>query len=279
MSRCPNENFEVTIRLVVSDVDGTLVRKDKSLSPQVIAAVHRLRDAGVPFTLISARPISGMIPLIKPLRIDIPLAAVNGGIVFRPDGVVLSACHVGADVVRGIFDIVGEAPVDRWVFADMRWYATSDTGTHVEHERVASAQTPVLRDDFTDLYDRVDKLTIVSDDAALLKDLADKAKKAFGTKATIGQSQTYYLDVTGVTANKGDGVATLAQMLGIDLADVAVFGDMNNDVPMFDRAGFSVAMGQAPDAVKAKADKVSSSNEEDGVAHAIDAFILPKVVT
>src|SRR5205823_4792002 len=124
----------------------------------------------------------------------------------------------------------------------------------VEHERVASNQPPVLRDDFTDLYNRVDKLTIVSDDAALLRELADRAKAAFGKQATIGQSQTYYLDVTGVTANKGDGVATLARMLGVDMADVAVFGDMENDVPMFDRAGFSVVMGQAPDAVKAKAD-------------------------
>lgn len=265
------------IRLVVSDVDGTLVRKDKSLSPQVIAAVKRLRDAGLPFTLISARPVSGVMPLIKPLGIDIPLAAVNGGIIFRPDGAVLSACHVTRAVVEGVFDIVGDAPVDRWIFADTRWYASTDKGVHVEHERIASAQSPVIRDDFTDLYDRVDKLTIVSDDAPLLKSLAEKAQAKFGKQATIGQSQTYYLDVTGITANKGDGVAALAKMLGIDMADVAVFGDMDNDVAMFDRVGFSVAMGQAPDAVKAKADEVSSSNEEDGVAHAIDAFILPKV--
>jgi len=265
------------IKLVVSDVDGTLVRKDKSLSPQVIAAVRRLRDAGVPFTLISARPISGMVPLIKPLGIDIPLAAVNGGIIFRPDGAVLSACHVDPAVVKGVFDIIGDAAVDRWVFADTRWYATSDIGTHVEHERVASAQSPVIRDDFSDLYDRVDKLTFVSDDADLLNDLTRKAQSAFGKQATIGQSQTYYLDVTGITANKGDGVAALAAMLGVDMADVAVFGDMRNDIPMFERAGFSVVMGQAPDDVKAKADKVSTSNEENGVAHAIDAFILPKV--
>ena len=269
----------MSIRLVVSDVDGTLVRKDKSLSPGVIAAVGRLREAGMPFTLISARPVSGVMPLVAPLGIDIPLAAVNGGIIFRPDGTVLSACHVDRAVIVGVLEIVGDAPVDCWVFADGRWYATSDQGVHVEHERIASAQEPVIRDDFADFYDRVDKLTIVSDDAPLLKNLADKAQAKFGTVATIGQSQTYYLDVTGITANKGDGVAALAKMLGVDLADVAVFGDMDNDVAMFDRAGFSVAMGQAPDAVKASADAVSTSNEQDGVAHAIDAFILPKVNT
>jgi len=265
------------IRLVVSDVDGTLVRKDKSLSPQVIAAVRRLRDAGVPFTLISARPVSGVMPLVGALGIDIPLAAFNGGILFRPDGSEIVAHAVDRAVVEGVFALAEGLAVDRWVFAGGQWYASTDQGVHVEHERVASSQAPVVRDDFTDLYDTADKLTFVSDDRALLKGLAERAVEASGDRATIGQSQTYYLDVTDTAANKGDGVAALAELLGVDLADVAVFGDMDNDVAMFDRAGFSVAMGQAPDAVKAKADAVSSSNEEDGVAHAIDAFVLPKV--
>lgn len=267
------------IKLVVSDVDGTLVRKDKSLSPQTIAAVHRLRAADIPFTLISARPVSGVMPLVAPLGIDIPLAAFNGGILFRPDGSEIVAHPIDRVVVEGVFALAEGLAVDRWVFAGGRWYASTDQGVHVEHERVASNQAPVVRSDFTDFYDTADKLTFVSDDRALLKGLAERAVAAFGDRATIGQSQTYYLDVTDTTANKGDGVAALAKMLGVDMADVAVFGDMDNDVAMFDRAGFSVAMGQAPDSVKAKADEVSSSNEEDGVAHAIDAFILPRVTS
>lgn len=272
-----NPEKGATIRLVVSDVDGTLVRKDKSLSPQVVAAVKRLGEAGVPFTLISARPVSGIMPLVAPLGIDIPIAAFNGGILFRPDGSEIVAHPIDRAVVEGVFALAEGRAVDRWVFAAGQWYASSDKGVHVAHERVASNQAPVVRGDFTDLYDSADKLTFVSDDRPLLKELADRAAAAFGDRATIGQSQTYYLDVTDTAANKGDGVAALARMLGVDMADVAVFGDMDNDVPMFDRAGFSVAMGQAPDAVKARADAVSTSNEEDGVAHAIDAFILPKV--
>lgn len=264
------------IRLVISDVDGTLVRKDKSLSPQVIAAVHRLREAGIAFTLISARPVSGVLPLIAPLGIDIPLAAINGGILFRPDGTPIAERHIDPEVVRGVFALAKGSGVDCWVFADNRWYASSLEGVHVEHERVASNQEPVLRDEFADLFDRADKVTFVSDDAALLSKLAGHAIAKFGTRATIGQSQTYYLDVTDTHANKGDGIAELAQILGIDLAQVAVFGDMDNDVAMFRRAGLSVAMGQAPDAVKSAADFVSTSNEQDGAAHAIDAFVLAR---
>ena len=262
------------IRLVVSDVDGTLVRKDKSLSPQVIAAVHRLRAAGIPFTLISARPVSGVLPLIAPLGIDIPVAAINGGIIFRPDGSVVAEHRVDPHVVHGMFELAADAAVGRWVFADNQWYASGLDGVHVEHERVASNQEPVLREDFTDLYHRIEKLTFVSDDAPLLRDVAGRAAARFGDRATIGQSQTYYLDVTDTRANKGEGVAALANMLGVDLAEVAVFGDMDNDLAMFARAGTAVAMGQAPDNVRAAADFVSSSNEQDGVAHAIDQFVL-----
>jgi len=264
------------IRLVISDVDGTLVRKDKSLSPEVIASVHRLRAAGVAFTLISARPVSGVLPLIAPLGIDIPLAAINGGIIFRPDGSVIAEHRIDPDVVRGMFALAEGVAVDRWIFADNRWYASRLEGVHVEHERVASNQAPILRDDFTDLYDRADKVTFVSDDAPVLRDLADRGVAKFGARATIGQSQTYYLDVTDLRANKGDGVTELASILGVDLENVAVFGDMDNDLAMFARAGLSVAMGQAPEAVRAAASFVSSSNEHDGCAHAIDAFVLPR---
>jgi Cof subfamily protein (haloacid dehalogenase superfamily) len=265
------------IRLVISDVDGTLVRKDKSLSPQVIAAVHRLREAGIAFTLISARPVSGVLPLIAPLGIDIPIAAINGGILFRPDGSVLAERRIDPDVVRGVFALAEGLAVDCWVFADNRWYASSLEGVHVEHERVASNQEPVLRDEFADLFDRADKVTFVSDDAPLLRKLAGHATAKFGARATIGQSQTYYLDLTSPVANKGEGVATLARTAGVELAEVAVLGDQFNDVPMFERAGIAIAMGQSPDGVKAKARFISTSNDEDGVAHAIETILLPMV--
>lgn len=265
------------IRLVVSDVDGTIVRKDKSLSPQVIAAVHRLRAAGIPFTLISARPMSGVLPLVAPLGIDIPVAGVNGGVIFRPDGSVIAEHKVDPEVTAGLFAMAEGVAVDRWIFADNRWYTSSLEGERVQRERIASNTDPILRDDFSDLYDRADKVTFVSFDYPMLRDLTARAAAAFGTRATVGQSQTYYLDVTDTHANKGAGVASLAEMLGVDMAEVAVFGDMDNDVPMFVRAGLSVAMGQAPDTVKQAATFVSSTNEEDGVAHAIDTFVLPRV--
>jgi Cof subfamily protein (haloacid dehalogenase superfamily) len=260
------------VKLVISDVDGTLVDAKKQVTPGVQAAVARLRDAGMGFTIISARPRSGMMWIAELLQIDAPMGAFNGGTVFTRDGTVTSQHYVDRAVVEGVFAVVEGAAVDTWVFADDQWFASTDQGAHVHSERLASNQAPVVRSDFTDLFDRVDKITFVSDDAALLVSLADKGK-AYAEKATIVQSQTYYLDVTALPANKGDGVVALSTTLGVPLTQTAVFGDQANDLPMFARAAVSYAMGQGPEAVRARATHVVAANTADGVAEAIDLVL------
>ncbi len=264
--------------LVVCDVDGTLVDKRKELTPATVAAVKRLRAAGIGFTLISARPMSGMVPIADALELDLPMGAFNGGIVFRRDGAIDQWAKIEPAVARGVFDVVGDAPVDTWVFADDLWYASTDRGTHVEHERLASNQAPIVCDSFADLLDRADKIVFVSDDEALLRALAGKVQGRFGNEATIVQSQTYYLDVTAKAANKGDGIAALARAIGVPLDRTIAIGDQANDLAMFARAGRAIAMGNATAAVKAQAADITVGNDADGVAYAIDRFILGRMM-
>jgi hypothetical protein len=265
------------IGLVISDVDGTLVNKAKELTVETIDAVRRLRAAGVPFTLISARPISGVMPMVERLGITGPVGAFNGGTVFKADGSIAEQHHVDPDVVRGMTELAADYPVSTWFFANGHWYADTPDNPHVPREILSANQEPVITSDFTALYEHVDKITYVHDDPELLGRLTDEGQRRFGGRATVGQSQTYYLDVTDLAANKGTGIIALAAAHGVSLAHVAVLGDMNNDVPMFDLAGFAVAMGQAPDEVKARADAVTASNEDNGVAHAIDELLLPRI--
>ncbi len=263
-------------RLLVSDVDGTLVDREKRLTNGTIDAVARLHEAGIGFTIISARPRSGLLPLIEQLGLDEPVGAFNGGIVFRRSGEILAHHRIDPAVARGIWAAVGDAPVDRWVFADDRWYASTDQGTHVGSERRASAQEPIVTDDFDALLDRADKITFVSDDQPLLAELAVQVADAWSDNATIAQSQTYYLDVTAPEANKGAGIAALAESFGVPLDETAAIGDQANDLPMLDRAGLAIAMGNAPDSVKARAHHVSRPNDDDGVAWAIDHLIIKR---
>ncbi len=218
-----------------------------------------------------------MMPIADTLAIDRPMGAFNGGIVFHRDGRIDAHHVIDPEVARGVFAIVGDAAVDRWVFADDEWHASTDRGVHVAHERIASNQAPIVQDRFDDLLDHADKLTFVSDDADLLRGLHERCAAAFGERATIVQSQTYYLDVTALEANKGAGIVALSAAIGVDLAETAAIGDQNNDLPMLERAAYAVAMGNAPANVQKAADAVTRGNDADGVAHAIDTLILPRL--
>ena len=265
------------IELIVSDVDGTLVDKDKRLTDATIAAVARLRAAGVAFTIISARPMSGMKPLLGPLELDSEVGAFNGGVIFKRDGTIISQATIDAKVAREVMAMAAETKADPWVFADDKWFASNGNGPHTRSERITSDQEPIVTDDFGDLLDRAHKITFVSDDEEMLRALYEKAHGAYGDQATIAQSQTYYLDVTALAANKGDGIVALAKAAGVDLADTVAIGDQANDLPMLEVAGLSIAMDNAPDAVKERADHVTAANDADGVAKAIDTLILPRI--
>ena len=264
--------------LVISDVDGTLVDKHKKLTPGTIAAIKRLRDAGVGFTIISARPMSGLAPIAEELALDVPIGAFNGGLIHRPGGEILCHHTVAEEVARGAMDLAREVPVDTWVFGDNQWFASTVEGGHVPSERVSSNQAPVIRSDFADLLERADKITFVSDEPEVLDALRDRIVARFDGQATIVKSQSYYLDITATAANKGDGVAMLAHALGVPLDRTIVLGDQANDIAMFARAGRAIAMGNATDEVKAKAADVTTANDADGVAHAIDHFILGRMM-
>jgi len=265
------------IRLVVSDVDGTLVRDDKSLPEVNRDAILGLAAEGVATTLISARPPSGMLALGATLHLPGPFAAFNGGTLFDPDGTIRFAHRLEAADAAAVLRLIGRPGVTLWVYADGAWFVGALDVRHVPRERLAAAVEPVIRTDFTGLDGRIDKIVAVSDDHELLRQLEGQARSMIGDRATIARSQLHYLDITHRLANKGDGITALAQAFEVELGEVAAFGDMANDLPMFARAGLSVAMGQAPDCVRTAATATVTTNDEGGVAEAIARFVRPRI--
>jgi Cof subfamily protein (haloacid dehalogenase superfamily) len=265
----------MTPRLVVSDIDGTLVRDDKTLSDAVVAAVRRLAATGVAVSLISARPPSGILWIAERLGLSGVLGAFNGGTLVDAHGRVVAAARLARDVAERALALIDDPAIIIWVFAEGRWHAARLDAVHTEHERRSTRQEPVTGSDFNGLLGAVDKIVAVSDDHDLLARLEGTVAQALGNQATVIRSQPYYLDITAPAANKGDGVAALAEAAGVPLDAVAVIGDQRNDMAMFARAGFSIAMAQGPEEVRAAATRVAPSNEADGVAHAIDEILLP----
>jgi len=264
------------IQLVLSDMDGTLLMPDHSLSPAVIEAVAQLREAGVKFTLASSRPPRAMRQQIEALSIDLPTAAFNGGVLINADGSELQSHWVDREAVDICLALFAEHALDVWVFADDQWLARDRQAEYFPKELHALGYEPLIVEDFTPYLDRVHKMVATSGNFQLLVDLEQQLQAPLHGKAIAARSQRYYLDITAVLANKGEALATLAERLGIELANTAVLGDGGNDVAMFKRAGFSVAMGQGEQVVREQADAVTASNAEDGVAQAIHQLILPR---
>jgi Cof subfamily protein (haloacid dehalogenase superfamily) len=237
------------IALVVSDVDGTLLTKDKVLTDGTRAAVRKLHAAGIGFTIVSSRPTIGMGFLIEPLAITLPVGAFNGSSIVDARLKPIEQHLIGPDVAQRSLDVLNAFGVDIWLFSNERWYARNPDGEYVPHEKRAIRADPTIIDDFTPHLAEACKIVGASSDPALLQRCEAAMREAVGHEATAVRSQTYYLDVTPPGHDKGTFVDAMAKRLGIPGDAIATIGDMENDLPMFARSGVSFAMVIASDVI------------------------------
>ena len=261
------------IKLVVSDVDGTLVTKDKRVTEAASAAVQKLRAAGIGFTIVSSRPTIGMEFLIAPLKLSLPFGAFNGSAIVEPTMRPIEQHLIPVATVQRAIALLEQFDVDIWLFTSAQWLARNPDGEYVGHEARAIKHDPTIVASFAPYLDQTCKIVGASSDPQLLKRCEAAMQQAVGTTATAAQSQTYYLDVTPPGHDKGTFVAAMAARLGLRLEEVATIGDMANDLPMFARSGLSFAMGNAADDIKRHATHVTDTNEEDGFAKAMDVIL------
>ncbi|MFJ3484954.1 HAD family hydrolase [Pseudomonas sp. NPDC090202] len=271
-----SEVAQPLIRFMLSDIDGTLLRPDHSLSQANIDAVRRLRAAGIQFSVASSRPPRAMRQQIEALGIDVPTVGFNGANIVNPDGSLLKAHRIDPEAARTSLELFAGEKVSVWVFADDQWLLLDPQGDYVEHERTTLGYDFVQVERFDAYIERIDKIVAASTDFELLKRLELQLNPLIADTALAARSQAYYLDVTARDANKGTALATLAEALNVPLVQTAAIGDAGNDVAMFLRAGLSIAMGQAEVGVKTKAHYVTGNNVEDGLATAIERYILPR---
>jgi Cof subfamily protein (haloacid dehalogenase superfamily) len=261
------------IALVVSDVDGTLVTKDKTLTDGALQAVRRLKQAGIGFTITSSRPALGMRFLIEPLAITLPVGPFNGSSIVDPQMKAIEQHLIPPDVAQRSLDVLNEFGVDIWLFTNDLWLTRNPDGEYVPNEIRAIRSDPTIIQDFSPYLSAACKIVGASSDAAQLARCETAMQKAVGQEATAVRSQTYYLDVTPPGQNKGTFVQAMAKRLGISTDAVATIGDMQNDLAMFRQSGLSIAMGNATDDVKKQATLVTTSNEDEGFAGAIEMVL------
>lgn len=255
-------------RLVASDIDGTLIRSDGTLSPRTIDVLDRLYLRGVPTVLVTGRPVRWLRQLYDQMAEPLPAVCANGAVVYDPDtDEVLRAAPLGVDLLLDVTKRLREAVPDIALAVEVEdgrafWYEQAwPMRWDGEHESVRVLSTP-------------EELTSAPA-VKLLARSASAAPDAFfgmvtrtlrGVAETTHSSSTALVEISATGVTKAAGLAWLCEREGFTAADVVAFGDMPNDVPMLSWVGRPVAMGNAHPAVVEVAAEVTATNDEDGVA-------------
>ena len=260
---------------MLADVDGTLLTTEKVLTARAVDAVRALAAAGIGFAITSGRPPRGMAMLTAPLDLRTPIAGFNGGVFVHPDLSVIESHTLEPAIAEETLDLMLDQGLDAWVYTADEWLIRRRDAPHVAREAWTVKFDAKVVPSFTDEHlAHAVKIVGISDDLKLVAASEILAQQKLGKMASAARSQPYYLDVTHPQANKGAVVGTLAKLLNIPPAHIATMGDMPNDVLMFRESGFSIAMGNASDEVKAQASAVTDSNEAEGFANAVHKFVL-----
>jgi hypothetical protein len=214
----------------------------------------------------------------EPLEITEPIPAFNGGLIVGPDlKTVLRERLLEKSVVERLIEALHAAKVGIWLYTDEHWYVLDAKGPYVEHEEHSVKVAPVEIRDFHEVaLNRVAKIVGVSEDFDGLAATEAQIQAAFRGDVSATRSQRYYLDITHPTANKGEGVLMLSELLDIPASQIVTIGDMENDVYMFLQSGISIAMGNATPAVQAHAQYITTTNEEEGFANAMNRYVLSR---
>jgi Cof subfamily protein (haloacid dehalogenase superfamily) len=258
------------IALVVSDVDGTLLTKDKVLTDKASRAARQLQDSGVGFTIVSSRPTIGMRFLIEPLQLTLPIGSFNGSSITDPQLNPIEQHVIPTLAAQRSLEVLSEFKVDIWLFTSDKWLARNPDGEYNSLEKRTIKTDPVIVEDFAPYLSAACKIVGSSSDPALLQRCEIAMQQALGTQAMAVRSQSYYLDITPPGCDKGTFVKAIAKRLGVPTDAVATIGDMHNDLAMFRKCGMSIAMGNATDDIKRQATNVTASNQDEGFAGAID---------
>ena len=265
-------------KMIVLDLDGTLTNNKKEITPRTKEALMKAQVKGVKIVLASGRPTYGIMPLAEELELK-----KNGGFILAFNGGKIIDCSdcrtifeqkLDETLVPLLYHAAKEAGMQILTYQGEGIAATDEKDKYVQEEARINKMPVEEYDDFLQqLVYPVNKCLIVGDPAPLHQ-LEIKLKKELEGRMDVYRSADYFLECVPLGIDKARSLDRLIATLGITKEEVIACGDGYNDLSMINFSGLGVAMSNAADDIKAQADYVTLSNEEDGIAHVVDKFIL-----
>ncbi|MDN3657090.1 Cof-type HAD-IIB family hydrolase [Ferruginibacter paludis] len=260
-------------KAVFIDMDGTLLKSDHSVSEANRQAIHHLQQKGILVIPISARPLHGMMHIIKNVVADdAPLVSLNGGYIVHKDEVIFQdavSLHEAASVHKELcmYDL------SAMYYSQMEWFAEQETDRIKKEQKITAVKIKIQPFGETLQYWDEQKngpnKILIAGEKHLVHDIEQRLVELHGGKLNIFKSQSTYLEVMSSAASKAKAVEFLMNRYGIEQKEIIAIGDNFNDQGMIEFAGMGVAMGNAPEQIKAVANYVTDTNNNDGVAKAL----------
>lgn len=269
------------IRLIISDIDGTILDDQHQVDPNLKDMIPLLSREKIPFVLASARSPLGMEPIARELGLgDNPLACYNGALVIKGDPQAYETIiehPLDKKEIRTFLELVKtEFPsVSINLYSGKDWIANR-LDKWVQIEAAITGERPMIQNELIPVLNAqmpVHKLLLI-DEAPVIQKLHDYLQTLGFPKTSFYLSKDNYMEVTAKHVSKEQALYEIAQHYQVPLEQVMTIGDNFNDLPMLRLAGLGVAMGNAPEAVKTEAKAVIKSNNEHGVAEAVEKYVL-----
>jgi Cof subfamily protein (haloacid dehalogenase superfamily) len=262
-------------RLVAFDVDGTLIGRDLAISSAVREAIARMLEAGTAGCLVTGRMYRATIPFARELDFDSPLICYQGAAIIDPaTDEVLAHCALGNEVVREIIEIAERDRMHLQLYRNDEYYCETQNRFSELYASLSMTQpiiVPSLREAFA--FSPATKAVIIAD-APIAAQYAEKVRGILDGRANVTRSLPEFVEVLDPTVDKGSALRFVAKRLGVPSEETMAIGDSWNDAPLLEAAGFGVAMGSAPQELRAIADAVVGDVAHDGVAEAIGKYVL-----
>ena len=265
----------MSVKLFVTDLDGTVLPKGWQVSPVNIEAAKAAMDAGIIVAVATGRMYQTARPVAEALGVNVPVITYNGALIKSTGGKVYYESFLPADVVADVISFCEQKD----------WYIQSyshdelcfpfHTKEAEEYEAAQHVKGKALGwDGLKKCGEHVCKLLLVTSGAEESEARIRALRETFGSRVTVARSNANYVEIINPGVSKAEGIRQLSRELGIAMEDVVAIGDSDNDLPMLRAAGFSIAMGNAAPQVKAVCDEVTAACEENGFAKAVYDFVL-----
>lgn len=265
------------IKLIALDLDGTLNNDQKQITPKTLEKLMEVQRRGVRLALASARPSPGLFKerdVLQMQRFGGILMSYNGGrITDAASGRVLFETAMDLQQAKEVLRQLASLPVTPILDDGKQFFVTDTDGYKVAYECQNNRMTCTQVDDLAEFLHFSPVKILMSVLPERLKEVQKRIAAGLPETLAVVQTAPFYLEIIPRSIHKGQGIRNICRVLGIQPSEVIAFGDAENDTPMLRAAGIGVAMGNASEAVKAAADHVTLSNNEDGVAVALEKLL------